>query len=120
MLIPTIVLAKAAKLAEKNDAWENIVRIRRRLADLDDERIALERELEAFEQHLRGGPGGAFCYGDQPTMADCLLVPQLFNAQRFNVPLDGLPLVQGVWDACMALDAFSQTQPSACPDAEAC
>ena len=48
MLIPTIVLAKAAKLAEKNDAWENIVRIRRRLADLDDERIALERELEAF------------------------------------------------------------------------
>lgn len=75
--------------------------------------------LEAFEQQLRAGPGGAFCYGDQPTMADCLLVPQLFNAQRFNVPLDGLPLVQGVWDACMALDAFSQTQPSACPDAEA-
>jgi superfamily II DNA or RNA helicase len=45
-------LAKAAKLAEKNDAWENIARIRRRLADLNDERNALERELEAFEQQL--------------------------------------------------------------------
>lgn len=74
--------------------------------------------LEAFEQQLRGGPAGKFCHGDLPTMADCLLVPQIFNAQRFNVPLDGLPLVQGVYDACMALDAFSQTQPSACPDAE--
>ena len=76
--------------------------------------------LEAFEQQLRiAALGGRFCHGDTPTMADCLLVPQLFNARRFNVPLDGLPLVQAVWDACMALDAFSQTQPSACPDAEA-
>nr|WP_064251304.1 DEAD/DEAH box helicase [Rhizobium leguminosarum]OAP88127.1 restriction endonuclease subunit R [Rhizobium leguminosarum] len=39
-------------MAEKNDAWENIARIRRRLADLNEERMALERELEAFEQQL--------------------------------------------------------------------
>jgi superfamily II DNA or RNA helicase len=39
-------------LAEKNDAWENIARIRRRLAELSDEQMALERELEAFEQQL--------------------------------------------------------------------
>ena len=74
--------------------------------------------LESFEQQLARGPGGRYCHGDSPTMADCLLVPQLFNAQRFAVPLDGLHKVQAVWDACMALDAFSQTQPSACPDAE--
>jgi hypothetical protein len=43
---------KAAKLAEKNDASENIARIRRRLADLDEERAELERELETFEQQL--------------------------------------------------------------------
>jgi maleylacetoacetate isomerase/maleylpyruvate isomerase len=74
--------------------------------------------LEAFERQLMQGPEGQFCHGDQPTMADCLLVPQLFNAQRFEVPLDGLPRTMAVMDACMQLDAFSRTQPSACPDAE--
>jgi maleylacetoacetate isomerase len=74
--------------------------------------------LEAFERQLSMGPAGAFCHGDAPTLADCVLVPQIFNAQRFKVPLDGLPRVNAVFDACMRLDAFSQTQPSACPDAQ--
>lgn len=74
--------------------------------------------LEAFERQLQSGPAGDFCHGPTPTLADCVLVPQLFNAQRFAVPLDGLSRVQSVWAACMALDAFSQTQPAACPDAQ--
>lgn len=74
--------------------------------------------LEAFERQLSTGPAGAFCHGDAPTLADCLLVPQIFNAQRFHVALDGLGRVQSVFDACMRLDAFSQTQPTACPDAQ--
>jgi maleylacetoacetate isomerase/maleylpyruvate isomerase len=74
--------------------------------------------LEAFERQLSTGPAGVFCHGDTPTLADCLLVPQIFNAQRFNVPLNGLVRVQAVFDACMQLDAFSQTQPDACPDAQ--
>lgn len=75
--------------------------------------------LEAFEQQLAQGPEGRFCHGDAPGLADCLLVPQLFNAQRFEVPMDDLARVQAVWQACMALDAFKLTQPSACPDADA-
>ena len=74
--------------------------------------------LEAVERQLQAGPTGIYCHGDAPTMADCLLVPQIFNAQRFHVPLDGLSRVQSVFSACMCLDAFSQTQPSACPDAQ--
>jgi maleylacetoacetate isomerase len=74
--------------------------------------------LEAVERHLSTGPAGVFCHGDAPTLADCLLVPQIFNAQRFNVPMEGLVRVQAAFDACMQLDAFSQTQPSACPDAQ--
>jgi hypothetical protein len=46
-------------------------------------------------------------------------VPQIFNAQRFEARLDHLPTVMRIVDACMALPAFSQTQPSACPDAQA-
>jgi maleylacetoacetate isomerase len=75
--------------------------------------------LEAFERQLAAGPASLYCHGDTPTMADCCLVPQIFNAQRFKTPLDGLPRTMAVFDACMALPAFQTTQPSACPDAEA-
>lgn len=79
----------------------------------------VETGLAAVEQRLaQEGRSGRFCFGDQPTMADCLLVPQIFNAQRFNCRLDHAPTVMRIHDACMALDAFAKTQPSACPDAE--
>jgi glutathione S-transferase len=64
------------------------------------------------------GPAGAFCHGDSPTLADCCLVPQIFNARRFDTPLDGLPRTMAAFDACMALEAFQKAQPSACPDAQ--
>lgn len=72
--------------------------------------------LEAYEAHL-AGQSGRFSHGDAPTLADCCLVPQIFNAQRFDCDLTGLPRVMGVFEACMALEAFRKAQPSACPDA---
>ena len=75
--------------------------------------------LEAFERQLAQAPASRFCHGDTPTLADCCLVPQIFNAQRFNTPLDGLARTLAAFDACMALPAFQVAQPSACPDAEA-
>jgi maleylacetoacetate isomerase/maleylpyruvate isomerase len=74
--------------------------------------------LEAFERELTRLPAATYCYGDTPTLADCLLVPQIFNAQRFDVDLAGLPRTMGAFDACMRLPAFAQSQPSTCPDAE--
>ena len=75
--------------------------------------------LEAFERQLEQGLAGRFCHGDTPTLADCCLVPQIFNAQRFNADLSGLPRTMAVYEACMALPAFQKAQPSACPDHEA-
>ena len=84
--------------------------------------------LEAFERQLAGDAvyrtkngqaASIYCYGSTPTLADCCLVPQIFNAQRFNVPFDGLPLTMAAFDACMKLDAFQAAQPSKCPDFEA-
>ncbi len=75
--------------------------------------------LEAFERQLTQLPAGRFCFGDTPTLADCCLVPQIYNAQRFNTPLDGLPRTMAAFDACMALPAFQVAHPAACPDAEA-
>lgn len=74
--------------------------------------------LEAFERQLSQLPPAIYCYGVTPTLADCCLVPQIFNAQRFNVTLEGLPRIQAAFDACMALPAFQKAQPSACPDSE--
>jgi maleylacetoacetate isomerase/maleylpyruvate isomerase len=49
-------------------------------------------------------------------MADCLLVPQIYNAKRFAVPLDQLPRTMAAYEACMALPAFQQAQPERCLD----
>lgn len=74
--------------------------------------------LESFERQLTLLPSSIFCYGDTPTLADCCLVPQIFNGQRFNTPLNGLPRTMAAFEACMALPAFQQAQPAACPDNE--
>jgi maleylacetoacetate isomerase/maleylpyruvate isomerase len=83
--------------------------------------------LEAFERQLAlldaerkasGLAPSTFCWGDTPTLAECCLVPQIYNAQRFNVNLDALPRLMGVVERCNALPAFQQAHPSACPDAE--
>ncbi len=75
--------------------------------------------LDAFEKQLQHPATGRFCHGDQPSMADCVLVPQIFNANRFKVDLSGLDRSLQVFNACMALPAFQAAQPSACPDFEA-
>ena len=81
---------------------------------------AFERQLALLAQERAGQglPPSVLCWGDTPTLADCCLVPQIFNAQRFKVNLDGLPLTLAAHDACLALPAFQQAQPSACPDHE--
>ena len=74
--------------------------------------------LEAFERQLGQLPASRYCYGDTPTLADCCLVPQLFNAMRFEVDFSDLPRTQAAFEACMVLPAFQKAQPSACPDSQ--
>ncbi len=75
--------------------------------------------LLAVEQLLAAHPRtGAFCHGDAPTLADCCLVPQVFNARRFDCPLDALPTIRRIVDACEALPAFRNAAPAMQPDAE--
>jgi maleylacetoacetate isomerase len=77
----------------------------------------VERGLEVVEKRLAHDPRtGRFCHGDTPTLADCVLVPQIHNAQRFECRLDHVPTVMRVFGECMAHDAFASTQPSAYPE----
>ena len=75
-----------------------------------------ETGLEAVERQLAAQPA-PFCHGATPTLADCVLVPQILNAQRFDCRLDHVPQVMKVFEACMQLDAFEKTRPENCPDA---
>lgn len=81
----------------------------------------VESGLAALEAQLNrpGGAGsaGRFCHGDTPTLADIVLVPQVFNARLLGCQLDHVPSVMRIFDACLQLDAFRSAQPSACPDA---
>ena len=75
--------------------------------------------LAAIEQMLAARPGpGPFCLGAAPTIADVCLVPQVFNAWRYKVPMEPFPLVLAVVDECLKLPAFDLAQPSKQPDAE--
>ena len=64
----------------------------------------LEKELQKY--------AGQYAYGDTPTLVDCFLVPQVFNAQRFDVDLSAYPTITRVVDNCMKLDAFIQASPA--------
>lgn len=77
----------------------------------------VETGLEAVERQLAAQPA-RFCHGDAPTLADCCLVPQIFNAQRMKCRTDHVPHVMRVFETCMTLPAFTETQPAKCPDAE--
>ena len=75
-------------------------------------------KLEADLNRGSGGGSGRFCHGDAPTMADCCLVPQVFNAKRYDSDLSPYPKLMRIFDACMQLEAFDRAQPSKQPDAE--
>ncbi len=78
----------------------------------------VETGLSVVEKRLASSSDtGAFCHGHAPGLADCTLVPQIFNAQRMDCRLDHVPTVMRIFERCMAVPAFQAAQPSATPDA---
>jgi len=70
--------------------------------------------LSTVEALVEPGP---YAFGDRVTLADVYIVPQLFNARRFNVPLDAYPKIASIDAACASLDAFRDAAPASQPDA---
>jgi maleylpyruvate isomerase len=73
--------------------------------------------FEALEA-LVGRHGAGWCYGASPTLADCYLIPQIYSAQRFNVPLDAFPHLMAVDAAAKNHPAFLAAHPDNQPDAD--
>ncbi len=75
----------------------------------------IDRGFGGLERQLAGS--GPYCMGQSLSMADVCLVPQVYNARRFNVPLDDFPTVVAIANRCEQLPAFAKAHPDNQPDA---
>ncbi|WP_158044395.1 maleylacetoacetate isomerase [Skermanella pratensis] len=75
--------------------------------------------LAALERTLTPAAGtGNFCHGDQPTLADVCLVPQVYNAERADIDLSPYPRIMKIVSACRELRAFQDADPAKQADVE--
>ncbi|MBG6204860.1 maleylacetoacetate isomerase [Labrenzia sp. EL_13] len=72
----------------------------------------ISKGLVAFER-LLGADEGPFCFGNQPTMADCCLIPQLYNAERWGVDTSGFRRIGEAANGANAMNAFVDAHPDA-------
>jgi maleylacetoacetate isomerase len=72
--------------------------------------------LAAVEAQLARLPAGLFCFGDTPTLADCCLIPQVFNARRSGCDLTPYPRIAAIDTHCQTLPAFIAAAPDRQPD----
>ena len=97
--------------------------LQRELGASDEQKLAWSRHwievgFDAIEAVLASGKhAGEFCEGDTPTLADCCLIPQVYNARRFEVPLARYPTIVSIDAACARLEAFQRAAPDAQADA---
>jgi maleylpyruvate isomerase len=79
----------------------------------------LEAGFSSLEKRLANDQRvGALCFGNTPTLADLCLVPQVFNARRFNIDMSGYPTIERIADHAGQIDAFARAAPGQQPDAE--
>ncbi len=78
----------------------------------------IDTGLSALEERLsQERETGRFCHGDAPGLADCCLIPQLYNARRDRHYLSRYPTLMRIEGECLALDAFQRAAPELQPDA---
>lgn len=78
----------------------------------------IHQGFDALENLLTYSPAtGEFCHGDIPTLADVCLVPQVFNAQRFECDLSSYPTIRRIAEHCNTLKGFAEARPNCQPDA---
>jgi maleylpyruvate isomerase len=102
------------------------LRVLNRLIEIgvdDDARTAWSRHwiatgFDAIEARLQQLDAGPFAFGEQPTLADICIVPQVFNARRFGLDLAPYPRIRAIDAAAAEVDAFVAAEPGRQPDAE--
>ncbi|MDG1707376.1 MAG: maleylacetoacetate isomerase [Emcibacteraceae bacterium] len=92
--------------------------------ELDEEAVNswyrhwVAEEFTALEAKLSSeNETGKFCHGDTPGFADTFLIPQIYNAQRFNCDVSAYPTLMAINERCLAMDEFERAIPENQPDA---
>lgn len=100
-----------------------VLRYLKRQLQVDDDaknhwyRHWITQGFDSLEQQLQQHHStGRFCFGEQATFADCCLIPQVYNAKRFEIDLSVYPLIQSIDQHCMQIKAFQQAAPEQQPD----
>ncbi len=121
--VRSIALAIACEIHPLNNL--RVLRYLVKTLGLNDEqkntwyRHWVEQGLASLEARLVAeARSGRYALGDAITIADVVIVPQIFNAQRMDCNLGSVPTLMRIFDHCMQLPAFTDAQPSAQPDAE--
>ncbi len=121
------VRALAAVIASDIQPLQNLMVLKHLSAEFGHDEAAwlrwcrhwIERGLGDFEALLASGARtGAYCHGEAPGLADLTLVPQVYNARRFDCDLTACPTVLRIDATCHALPAFAAAAPENQPDAE--
>eukprot|EP00884_Botryococcus_braunii_P019298 jgi/Botrbrau1/6051/Bobra.0042s0034.3 len=73
--------------------------------------------LASLERALSDPQTGQFCHGDRPTIADCCIIPQVWNALNvYSLTLDTFPKLRAIYERCLGLPAFQKALPENQPD----
>jgi maleylpyruvate isomerase len=78
----------------------------------------ISRGFTAIETKLATGRAEDYCYGKMPTVADCCLIPQVFNAHRVKCQMERFPNIMRIYESCMRFEAFRNAAPGSQLDAE--
>jgi maleylacetoacetate isomerase len=96
----------------KNEMEQNGESVRRWFAHW------IERGFSAVESWLNASESGIYCHGDRPSLADCFLVPQVYNAERFSCDLGPFPAIRRITAQCRSLEEFHRAAPENQADAD--
>ena len=88
-------------------------------ARIDWSRHWIAEGFAAIEATLTKRGADQYCFGDAPSLADVCLIPQAYNAERAGIDLQTYPVIQRIYQTCMALPAFAEAGPERQPDADA-
>lgn len=99
-----------------------IAYLRDDLAAGDDARLHWYRHwiglgFETVETRLAASSDGRFCFGETPGLGDALLIPQVYNARRFELDMTPYPLIDSIDRHCLQIEAFARAAPENQPDA---
>lgn len=71
----------------------------------------LKQGFDALEANLKDESNRYFCYGEQPSFADVCLIPQIYNAHRFNFSMQDYPVLMRIYEHCCQLPYFEAAKP---------